>query len=136
MRVKTVAAVLERDDIVRLAGGEVELRVRQGWWIWEVPLGREVRVALSPTRPASWNEVPGSGYWVCFHLSPTNSVNPQEYLAERMRRRLIEVTGGRAEPVGSTQFQRIGPWDAAEVEFHCRRRVRRARWPSVEVMFW
>ncbi|MDP6469109.1 MAG: hypothetical protein QF918_15280 [Pirellulaceae bacterium] len=113
----TVIAVLEMDDIVRLAGGAVELRVRQGWWIWEVPMGREVRVALSPTRPASWEELPASGHWICFHLDPANSANPREYLAGRMRERLIEVTGGRFEPLNSIQFQRIGPWDAAELEF-------------------
>jgi hypothetical protein len=105
------------DDIIQLAGGAVELRVRQGWWIWEVPEGREVRVALSPTRPATLKELPVSGYWVCFHLSPPDLANPQQYLSKRIRQRLIEVSGGNAEPLNSIQFRRIGPWDAAELEF-------------------
>jgi len=34
-----------------------------------------------------------------------------------MQQRLIEVSGGNAEPLKSIRFQRIGPWDAAELEF-------------------
>jgi hypothetical protein len=62
-------------------------------------------------------DLPDSGYWVCFHLSPSNSPNPQEYLTRQIRQRLIEVSAGKAEAVNSIQFRRIGPWDAAEVEF-------------------
>jgi len=113
----TASGLDEMDDIIRFAGGAVELRVRQGWWVWEVPTGREVRVALSPTRPDSLKKVPTSGYWVCFHLSPANSTNPQEYLAQRMQQRMLEISGGDAEPLESIRFQRIGPWDAAELEF-------------------
>lgn len=110
-------AEVEMDDIVQLAGGAVELRVRRGWWIWEVPVGREVRVALTPTRPASLKEPPVMGYWVCFHLGSANSAESPSELAERMQQRLIEVAGGNAEPLRAVRFQRLGRWDAAELEF-------------------
>lgn len=109
--------VVESDEIVQLAGGAVELRVRQGWWIWEVPQGREVRVALSPTRPASLREPPVAGYWACFHLTTASPADPGAYLADQMQQRLSEVTGGQARPLQAIQFQRLGRWDAAVLEF-------------------
>lgn len=111
------AALRDGDDIVRLAGGAVELRVRQGWWIWEVPQGREVRIALSPTRPASLKTMPAAGHWVCFHVGTSDSADSRQFLSDQMRQRLAEVSAGQAAPLNSIQFHRLGLWDAAEIEF-------------------
>jgi len=112
-----VANTPELDDIVRMAGGAVELRVRQGWWVWEVPRGREVRIAISPQQPVTLKEVPDTGYWVCYHLGIADSSNSRQFLADRMRQRLVEVTGGVATPLSQIEFLRLGEFDAAEVEF-------------------
>ena len=34
-----------------------------------------------------------------------------------MQQRLLEIFGGDAEPLKAIRFERIGPWDAAELEF-------------------
>lgn len=104
-------------DLVRLAAGAVEMRVPRDWWIWEVPAGREVRVALAPQRPKALNQAPKSGYWVCFHLYTDRMAESGVELSDRLRQRLVELTGGNLVPQAGPQFHRLGPWEAVEQEF-------------------
>lgn len=70
------------------AAGAVELKLPEGWFVYEAPTGREVRVVLSPEPLDRPGEMPSDGMWFAFHPRPPRggaAVDLEQVLAERLR---------------------------------------------------
>ncbi len=102
-------------DVVQFAAGAVQFQVPSGWWIWELPAGREIRLAVSPTRPPSLTRAAPNGLWMCYHVAPPPGEDPQAELARWLARRLQLATGGGAT-VDPPRPHRLGKWPAIEQE--------------------
>jgi len=104
------------DELVLFAAGAVEAPAPPGWWVWELPQGREVRLAFAPRPPASLEQPPEIGFWVGYHFATQRQTNQARALSQFLAGRM-QVVAQEATPVGQSRSFRLGHWLAVEQDF-------------------
>ena len=80
-------------DIVLFAAGAVEARPPLGWWIREIPYGREVRLLITPVEHRASNEMPADGIWLTYHAQHRPKPDAVSKLPALARRRARLAAG-------------------------------------------
>lgn len=69
---------------VVFAGGAVELRAPDGWIVYEIPFGREVRLVMSPLPLTGRRRMPLDGIWMTCHVDPPEQPIPFAKFGNRL----------------------------------------------------
>ncbi len=76
-----------KSDFVQIAGGAIEMAVPEGWYVSEIPVGRQVQLWLTPIAPAE-RRVPTDGICATFHWQGRKP--SQDELAAAIQSRMTE----------------------------------------------
>ncbi len=91
--VQPASNAADERDVVLFAGETIEFRLPRGWRVQETPVGREVRLLLSPgelpRNPRDFDH----GLWLAYHRSPADDSAESKLPAELSRR--LRLAAGR-----------------------------------------
>jgi hypothetical protein len=111
-----VAAAHQVDELLLFAAGAVEAPAPRGFWVWELPRGREVQLAFSPHPPRTLDAPPAVGFWIGYHVRPRPTTNQNRELTDFIALRLGDLAP-QATPVAEARTFYLGDWLAVEQDF-------------------
>ena len=117
-------------DLVLFAAGAVQIRPPAGWWVRELPFGREVRLVLSPSESRSSKSLPVDGIWMSYHAQGKTQQNAESELLSLIQSR-VRLAIGNAAAVKQPSLHRLENWPAVELEFERAEAVQGIRAPAV-----
>lgn len=90
--------------VVLFAGESVELTLNVPWNVYEVPLGRQWWLVVTPERLPQRPNLGNTGFWMShIRMSPAEIETSPEAISREMRSRLNALTGNQAELLGQSR---------------------------------
>ena len=103
-------------DLVLFAAGAVQLRPPRGWWVRELPHGREVLLVVSPSESGSQKSPPVDGVWISYHAKPKSQQSAESELLSMINPR-VRLAVGNAAVLKQPVRRQLANWPSVEIEF-------------------